>query len=227
MSTNYFQDACATYKYLRNRGYPEKASLKLVADRHRLSRLERNCLFRGIVVDDTASFRRKKVLVTVAGRPLAIDWYNVLITVESYLRGQQLFLADDGVVRDASATHGSYRTSDLTSRAMQGIVEVLHRLQPARVDVWLDEPIAFSGRMAEELRGRMASLLCPALVELAPSADYPLKRYPGVIATSDSVLLDNASAVFDLARGALQEAFGFTPLPVLNLFPQDAEEPRQ
>jgi hypothetical protein len=227
MSTNYFQDACDTYRYLRNRGYPEKASLKLVADRHRLSRLERNCLFRSIVIDDTASRRRKKVLFAVSGKPLAIDWYNVLITVESYLCGRQVFLADDGVIRDASATHGSYRSTHITGRAMTAIVDALCRLLPTRVDAWLDAPIAYSGEMADELRGRLAVLPCPASVKLAQSADYPLKTYPGVVATSDSVLLDSAQEIFDLARRVLEDGFGFIPRPVLALFPASAGEPQQ
>jgi hypothetical protein len=225
MSTNNFQDACDTYKYLRKRGYPEKASLKLVSDAHRLSRLERNCLFRGIVVDDIASCRRKKVLTSISGKPLAIDWYNVLITVESYLCGRCVFLAEDGVIRDATAAHGSYRVTDITARAMTAIIEELHALMPARVDVWLDAPIAYSGRMAEDLRARMTRLPCPVSVELAPSADYPLKTYSGVIATSDSILLDIAKEVFDLARQVLDKGYAFIPRQVLDLFPSSAEAP--
>ena len=224
MSTNYFQDACDTYKYLRNRGYPGRASLKLVADAHGLSRLERNCLFRSIVDDDTAFSRRKKVLSSVAGNQLAIDWYNVLITVESYLCGRCVFLADDGVMRDATALHGSYKTTQITDRAMTAIVDVLCRLLPSRVDVWLDAPIAYSGNMAEQLRDRLAALSCPFTVALAPSADYPLSTYPGVVATSDSVLLDSTREIFDLARRVLEEEFSFIPRPVPALFPLSAGE---
>ncbi len=219
MSTNNFRDACNTYRFLRNKGYPEKASLKLVGDRHGLTRLERNCLFRSIVVDDTASSRRKKVLLSATGKALGIDWYNVLITVESYLAGRRVFLADDGVLRDASATHGSYRVSELTGRAMPAIVQTLRRSSPVRADVWLDAPIAYSGRMAEELRVRFQPLPFPVLVDVAQSADYPLKTYDGVIASSDSVLLDNAREVFDLARRVLEDGFHFIPRPVLDLFP--------
>ena len=50
MSTYNFAEACATYRILRERGYPEKATLKLVGDRHRLSRIQRNCMFRGVIV---------------------------------------------------------------------------------------------------------------------------------------------------------------------------------
>ncbi len=227
MSTNYFHDACNTYRYLRNKGYPEKASLKLVGDKHGLTRLERNCLFRSIVVDDTASSRRKKVLLSIAGKPLGIDWYNVLITIESYLCGRRVFLADDGVLRDAAAAHGSYRATDVTGRAIQAILETLRRLCPARVDAWLDAPITWSGRMADELRTHFQTLPFPARAEIARSADYPLKTYPGVIASSDSVLLDSAQEVFDLARCVLVEGFHFIPRPALDLFASDNGQPSQ
>jgi hypothetical protein len=201
--------------------------LKLVADAHRLSRVQRNCLFRSIVVDDTASRRRNKVLFSIAGRPLGLDWYNVLITVESYLCGRLVFMADDGVIRDASAMHGSYRENQITDRAVTAIVDTLGRLLPARVDAWLDAPVAWSGQMAEKLRGRLAVLTCPSSVDLAPSADYPLKSYPGVIATSDSVLLDAAKEIFDLAARVLEMGFGFIPLPAPAQFPSSAEAPPQ
>src|SRR5208337_5604124 len=121
MSTNNFAEACATYKLLRDKGYPEKATLKLVGDRHELSRIQRNCMFRGVIGEITAARRRAKIVApsVVSGQPLGLDWYNVLITVESYLRGQLLFVADDGMVRDASAAHGSYRQAGPTGRAIE------------------------------------------------------------------------------------------------------------
>ncbi len=224
-----FTEACTIYRLLREKGYPEKATLKLVGDRHRLSRVQRNCLFRGVIPDETASRRSRKVLPasSAAGQPLAIDWYNVLITVESYLRGQILFLADDGVVRDASAAHGSFRPGALTARAIEEIVAFVAAADPARVDAYLDAPLSFSGQMAEELRVRLDRLACPSSVDLAPSADYPLKSYHGFVASSDSIVLDSATHVMDLARGVLETRFGFIPLSVQDLFPASLEEPRQ
>ncbi len=221
MSTNNFSEACATYKLLRGKGYPEKATLKLVGDRHALSRAQRNCLFRG-AIDELAAARRIAKIVTpsgVSGQPLGLDWYNVLITVESYLRGQVVFLADDGVVRDASATHGSYRAAGTTGRAIEEIVNVIVLLQPCRLDVYIDMPIAFSGRMAEELRTRLASLPFTSEVALAASADYPLKEYAGIVASSDSAILERCTRVLDLARVVLSARFGFTPPSVHDLFP--------
>jgi hypothetical protein len=229
MSTNNFAEACATYRLLREKGYPEKATLSLIGDRHTLSRIQRNCLFRGVIPAATAARRRLKIVApgTVAGNPIALDWYNVLITVESYLQGHILYAADDGVVRDASETHGSYRTGQLTPRAMEEIVAEIERLKPSRVDAFLDMPIAFSGLMAESLRSRFAVLSCESEVSLAPSADYPLKASAGIVASSDSALLDTCSRALDLAAAVLAARFSFHPPAVHELFAESPGSPPQ
>jgi len=235
MSMYSFKAACATYQFLRSQGYPEKATLKLVGDRHRLSRMQRNCIFRGVIPDRVAAQRRGKLLETGAlqeagalqGRGLAVDWYNVLITVESYLRGTTLFLSDDGVVRDASATHGSYRAGTTTERAATELVHQLERWAPSRLEVYLDMPIAFSGRMAEDLRRRLAAASLPAEVYLVPSADFPLKTFDGIVASSDSAVLDGSQRTVDLARAVLKQAFAFSPPSVHDLFPELPGEPPQ
>ncbi|HVP19534.1 MAG TPA: DUF434 domain-containing protein [Spirochaetia bacterium] len=213
MSTKSFTLALQDYRFLREKGYPEKASLKLVGDRHRLSRVERNTLFRGVIPNEIASIRKGKLVRpdALAGLNLGIDWYNVLITVESFLRGLPLFVSDDGITRDSSATHGSYRRTALTERAFTAIMDALRTLAPRRLDAYLDSPIAFSGLMAEEMRVRLSLLSIPFTVALEHTADYPLKCYQGVVASSDSVILDSAEKVLDLPRFVVSTSFHFNP----------------
>jgi hypothetical protein len=221
MSTDNFRIGCAEYRYLRERGYPEKAALKLVADRRRLGRVERNSLFRGIVPTPLAEARRSRFVrpEELAGAALGIDWYNVLITLESYLAGHLVFLCDDGVIRDSSAVHGSYRVSAVTPRAVAGIAAVVRAAGPSRVDVYVDAPIAWSARMAEEARDALAAVSAVTDVVLAHSADYPLKKYDGIVASSDSTIMDRAGRIVDLAGLVLRREFGFTPPPLEDLFP--------
>jgi len=82
--------------------------------------------------------------------------------------------------------------------------------------VFLDAPVAFSGELAAALRGRIGDAVPGAAYEvaLAASADWPLKRYQGIVASSDSVVLDCASKVLDLARHALEGRYGFSPAPI-------------
>ncbi len=215
-----FGEALRDYRYLRNRGFPEKAALKLVADRWRLGSLERNCLFRAVFPADHCRLRRAKLVEpqAVGGQALGVDWYNVLITVESYLKGYPVFQADDGLVRDSSGVHGSYRPGKVTETARRKILETVASLAPARLELILDAPISFSGAMAEQLRREAPA--CPCEVTVSPSADYPLKSFPGVVATSDSSIIDREAVreVLDLARIVLEGSYGARVVPVEELF---------
>jgi len=229
MSTKNYSDACIQYKYLLEKGYPEKASLKLVGDRHRLTRVERNCLFRGIIVQAAVEVRKTRIVqpADVEQSALGIDWYNALITVESYLQGTPVFIAEDGVARDSGARHGSYRPAPLTGRAMTEIVAAIDALAPARVDVFLDAPIAHSGLMAEDLRHQLSAGTRVVVVSVVPSADYFLKAYDGIVASSDSVIIDSARRIIDLPRLVLERAFSVTLPRVHELFaPAPERSPR-
>jgi hypothetical protein len=205
--------ATADYRYLRERGYSPQAALKLVGDRYELTARERNLLFRGVLPAAVARARAAKLIAPddVAGARLGVDWYNVLITVESYLKGSAVFLAEDGVVRDAAAVHGSYRAGIVTDRAAALLVEALRSLAPAAVDVFIDSPVAYSGQMAAGLRERLRGAAFAANVEVVESPDHFLKSYPGVVASSDSAIIDPAARVLDFARYALRAAYGFEP----------------
>lgn len=208
------------YRYLRDRGFPEQASLKLVGDRYRLTRIARNCLFRGVIPTQVAELRKRKLVspAQVRGTRLAVDWYNVLITVESYLKGSLVFIADDGILRDAASSHGSWRSGLVTPRALDALIGSLVSLGLERLEVFLDAPIAFSGELASEIRQRLAAATAPEFeVALEQSADWPLKHHKGVVASSDSVVLDAATGVLDLPRAVLADRFGFTPLHLAEL----------
>jgi hypothetical protein len=215
-----FREAIEDYRYLRNRHYPPRALLKLVGDRYRLTRVQRNCLFRGVITDDVCGIRKNKFAghEKLKACRIGIDWYNVLITVESYLKGYPLFVSDDGMVRDSSGIHGNYRTTKITDRAISEIFSVLAGLSPGRIDLFIDSPVSYSGQMASELRERMNQHFhIPFSIEVVPSADFPLKNYDGIVISSDSIILDHAAIVFDLAHYVLTERFHFTPPELENL----------
>ncbi len=126
-----FANAVKDYRYLENRAFPDKAALKLVGDRYELTKIQRNMLFRGVVSRSDSIERLGKLVERAQFRqyPLAIDWYNVLITIESYLKGLPVFLADDGVLRDATGMHGSYRMGKVTEQAFDVLIRSLRELK--------------------------------------------------------------------------------------------------
>ena len=145
-----FKLAIEDFRYLKNRHYPDKAALKLVSDHHRLSATQRNCLFRAVFSACDSERRQAKLIAAegVEGQLLGVDWYNALITVESYLKGFPVFISDDGLVRDSSGVHGSYKAGKITERGIKEILLVMAALEPARIEIFLDSPISHSGEMA-------------------------------------------------------------------------------
>ena len=90
------------------------------------------------------------------------------------------------------------------------------------VDMFLDSPISFSGKMAEELRECLKDLLAiPFTVTVILSADYPLKSFIGAVATSDSSIMDKEEVkkIFDLAKFVLERSFQFIALRLDQLHP--------
>jgi hypothetical protein len=106
------------------------------------------------------------------------------------------------------------------------ILTNLERLGLRSLELCLDSPISHSGAMAEELRKRIAERLrIPFTVSLSPSADYPLKSFAGVVATSDSSIIDREGVreVLDLARLVLESSYQAEIPEVERMFskPQD------
>jgi hypothetical protein len=130
--------------------------------------------------------------------------------VESYLKGFPVFISDDGLVRDSSGVHGSYRAGKITERGITEILSTIADLRPAQIEIYLDSPISHSGEMAEQLRETLSgSVSIPNRVSVFPSADYPLKSFAGIVATSDSTIIDRHQVhqVFDLARYVIESSF--------------------
>ena len=105
------QKAAEDFRYLLNRGYPRKAALEIVGNRYGLAFDERHLLHRGVFSDADSESRSKKIISikAIKNKDLAIDGYNVLITVESGLSGRPLIHADDGFVRDISGLSASFK----------------------------------------------------------------------------------------------------------------------
>src|SRR5512147_240346 len=121
------QMAASDFHYLLTREYPRKASLEIVGNRYDLSFDQRHLLHRGIFSDSDARIRIKKKipLQKLPNKRLAIDGYNVLITVEAALFGRPLILSNDGFIRDISGLSSNFKKTDRTNEAIRLILNVL------------------------------------------------------------------------------------------------------
>ena len=107
------REAAADYAWLLGRGYSDVAALKLVGDRFQLAGRQRDALRRGVCAPARAEARlaRRRPL----GDRVAIDGFNVLVTLESLLSGAPVFRGLDGALRDLAGVHGTWRRVEETT----------------------------------------------------------------------------------------------------------------
>jgi len=189
------------FRYLLGRGYPRKNSLELIGNRYSLTKAQRDLLHRGVFSTEDAATRREKLLdiEAVKGADIALDGYNVLITVEAALRHKPLIAADDGLVRDISGVSSTYKITGITHQAIDLIIEILTAFHPKNVVFLFDSPISKSGHLAAHV---VDCLRAGRLVGEARAVRVPetiLIGYPGLVATSDAAIIDRVKGVVDLA----------------------------
>ena len=98
-----------------------------------------------------------------AGQRIAIDGYNVLITIEAAMSGGCIFKARDGCLRDLASIHGTYRKVNETIPALQLIGEFLKEKNTAvagtpAFDYWKNQRANVIFRKLPELDSRINNL---------------------------------------------------------------------
>jgi hypothetical protein len=173
--------------------------LQLVGDRYALSAERRHVLRRGVFAPASAAARRQRLLplAALAGREVALDGHNQLITLETALAGGVLLLADDGVVRDIAGRGRGYSPGVHTWGAAGLLLQALARA--ARVFIYLDAPLSRSGELAQELRRLLAEAGLAGDAWAVPVPERQLLVHAGPVASSDSALLDQVAQPLDLA----------------------------
>jgi hypothetical protein len=193
--------AAADFRYLLARGYPRQAALALVGNRYNLDDLARRLLHRGVFAPEVAAARRAKLrlLRDLPGLPLALDGHNVLITLECAARRLPLVAADDGWLRDVGEVSRAFTPSEATDRALTLIAAYLADHVTGPLQVFYDAPLSLSGELARRTREIFASPLQDVRAAAVPVPERHLAVFPGVIATSDTALIDAHATVVDLA----------------------------
>jgi len=204
------QKAAKDFRYLLNRGYPRKASLELVGNRYELTFDERHLLHRGVFSDIDSEVRQKKILSSggIRNEDLAVDGHNVLITIEAGLSGRPLILADDGFIRDISGLSGSFKKTEVTEKAIRLVITFLKKWKPRHTLFLFDAPISKSGILAQELRNLLKKENLPGDALAMKVPEKTLIGLPGVVATSDTAIIDRSKKVIDLAGDIIRTKIG-------------------
>jgi hypothetical protein len=196
--------AVADFSWLLSRDYAGASALKVVGDRYGLSARQRTAVMRSACSDSARASRleRETPLSQIARRPLWIDGYNVLTSVEAALAGGVIIVGRDGCWRDMASMHGTWRRVEETRPAIGMVGEMLERVGAAAEVVWfLDAPVSNSGRLKAAIMEIAGARGWTWQVEVVPDPDKVLRAAQGeVVASADSAVLDQCAAWVALAR---------------------------
>ncbi len=193
------EDAYLDLKYLLNRGYRKSYALRVVSDHYRLTVEERHLLARCVFPDAWIAEVREKLLKAseLSGRSLAIDGFNVLITLESLVDGKAI-LCEDGLVRDLKH-QGKYRVSDRTESLIKEAVKALAGLGVSNLSIFYGRAIPKSGIVRKLTEEALGEFNLSGEVKLVKSPDFKLKGYE-IAATADVGIISKVLHVFDVPR---------------------------
>jgi len=203
-----FLKATEDFRYLLNRGYPRKAALELVGNRYELTFDERHLLHRGVFSSTDSQARGKKIISIkeVQNKDLAIDGHNVIITIEAGISGRPLILGDDGFIRDISGLSGSFKKTETTEKVIQFIFNAIKKMKPRQTLFLFDAPISMSGKLAQEIRNQLKKENLPGDAMALKVPEKILNGFLGVIATSDTAIIDRSKKALDLAGYILKKS---------------------
>ncbi len=195
------QSAVSDYSLLLTKGYSQISSLKLVGDHFSLTQRQRLAVMRNACSDQQLKGRKSRQIeiTAAAGQPIAIDGYNLLITIESAMSGGLIFKGRDGCLRDLASIHGTYRKVEETQPAIELIGQFLQQTGMKEALWLLDSPISNSGRLKTMMRELAQANNWKWEIELVLSPDAALIKSEKIVATTDSVILDKCVKWLDLA----------------------------
>lgn len=190
-------------QFLLQRGYPTKSAATFVGNHHQLSLRQLLALTRTTASGDTLALREEKRLapLDMRNKPIHIDGFNLIITLEVALSDGMLFIAQDGCIRDLAELRGSYRIIPQTKTAIALLRDAVRDLNCSEVVILLDRPVSNAGRLKTALYEEEWPI--PLTVELVQNPDTELKRL-GHVASGDSIILDDCESWFNLTAWILE-----------------------
>ncbi len=199
------REALADFSLLLTKGYADKSALKLVGDRFGLTQRQRLAVMRSACSDQQLQSRltRRVAIAEIAGRSLAIDGYNLLITIEAAMSGGLIFRGRDGCLRDLASIHGTYRKVEETTPALTLIGESLTAFGVAGALWLLDSPVSNSGRLKTLMAHLAEEHAWPWDIRLSLNPDAELRQTDQIVATTDSVILDACRRWTNLATNLI------------------------
>jgi len=216
--------ALKDFSLLMTKGYAQKSALKLVGDKFELTQRQRLAIMRSACSDQQLQSRKKREIhfEELAGGNIAIDGYNVLITVEAAMSNAAVFKGRDGCLRDLAGIHGTYRKVTETVPALMLIGEFLHSTGCENVLCTLDSPVSNSARLKSIIYEKTALAGWNWNVKLSINPDAELIAGSRPVASTDAVVIDKCRKWVNLARAIIEQKLPHTWLIDLSDQPDTA-----
>lgn len=195
------RSAVADFSLLLTRGYADKGSLKLVGDRYSLTERQRLAVMRCACSDQQLVSRKQREveIAELMDRAIAIDGYNLLITIEAAISGGIIFKGRYGCYKDLASIHGTYRKVAETIPALQLIGRFLTEADVVDCMWFIDSPVSNSGRLKALIGDLAEKNGWKWSVELLFNPDTELIASDRTVATSDGIVLDKCEKWVNLA----------------------------
>ncbi len=188
-------EALKDYRYLLNRGYPQKPALDLVVTRYMLSRTERLILYRCIHSASIAKSIRSRIVCRANNKTLVLDFYNILLTMLALIEGTPCFICDDCIVRDIRGSKLRDKEKELFLSLFDMLIEMVYDLGYEDLILVLDKSISFSAHHANVFRSLSyrKTIVHTVLADKTDKAILRICENKRVdIATSDIMILTKA-----------------------------------
>jgi len=210
-------NAAKDYNYLLSRNYKRKIALNFVSQHYGLTLSEKMFLLRAVFSEKVVRERRRKTIEIkrIYDNILYIDGFNVLITIMVALIGGCLFLCQDDFIRDLYSLERKIKITKHMYISLEILLEVLMNLKPRKVIFIFDSPVSYSGEFAKYVRNRIKSYHIKGNALTALKTDVELSNKHGIIASSDSLVIDKAKKIVDLAGFIVKY---MAPERIINLF---------
>lgn len=195
-----FTEAVDDLSYLLTRGYADHSALEIVGNRYQLNKRQRNAILRASVGQQEITGRNQTACqaTDLVKETIEIDGFNLLILLESALSGAYLFKGRDGLYRDISSVHGSYKRVVKTEEAIHLVGDVLKAMKVEKVHWYFDQPVSNSGRLKTRLLEISESHQYNWEVTLVYDPDKVLAKSENIVVSSDGWILDHATRWFNL-----------------------------
>jgi len=193
--------------WMLSRGYPEKASLKLVCDRYRLVARQRSAVQKAACSDSNYDLRKqKKIKLSNAGSSeIWIDGFNLIITIETAVSRGIIIACRDEACRDLSGVHGTYKRITETSNIIRMAGDYIAENYKGNIVWLLDKPVSNSGRLKKLILEIAGENDWRWKVDLVLNPDRELESIEYPVVTSDSIILSRCGSWINLAREIIED----------------------